>query len=192
MINARAETVHEKPAFRRAFAARRCLLPADGYYEWVTAQGELQLEQEGRKKRPASSPTSSRPADGSVHGDGRAVRVLAGQDPARRPPAGVVGDVHRGHHGGRDRAAGRRRGGEGGPQSLADIHPRMPLMLPPDRWDAWLDPARTDSDDLRELLAPPPAGPDACLPGLHGRQQRPQQRARAAQGTGRAGGGTLF
>ncbi len=31
-------------------------------------------------------------------------------------------------------------------------------MLTPDRWDAWLDPARTDVDGLRELLAPPPAG----------------------------------
>jgi putative SOS response-associated peptidase YedK len=34
----------------------------------------------------------------------------------------------------------------------------MPLLLTPDRWDAWLDPARTDVDDLRALLAPPPAG----------------------------------
>jgi putative SOS response-associated peptidase YedK len=34
MINARAETVHEKPAFRRAFKSRRMLLPVDGFYEW--------------------------------------------------------------------------------------------------------------------------------------------------------------
>ena len=43
MINARAETVAEKPAYRKAFAERRCLVPADGYYEWLTVAG---------KKRP--------------------------------------------------------------------------------------------------------------------------------------------
>ncbi|WP_347348671.1 SOS response-associated peptidase [Nigerium sp.] len=39
MINARFETVESKPAFRKAFAARRCLIPADGYYEWVPGDG---------------------------------------------------------------------------------------------------------------------------------------------------------
>src|SRR5580692_7553168 len=43
LINARSETVAVKPAFRAAFAKRRCLIPADGYYEWVT---------EGKAKKP--------------------------------------------------------------------------------------------------------------------------------------------
>ena len=43
LINARAETAHGKPAFRRAFAARRCLIPADGFYEW---------ERDGKRKQP--------------------------------------------------------------------------------------------------------------------------------------------
>src|SRR5262245_33408773 len=40
MINARMETLSEKPSFKRPFAKRRCILPADGYYEWYTPQGE--------------------------------------------------------------------------------------------------------------------------------------------------------
>ena len=43
LLNARAETVAEKPAFRAAFHRRRCLIPADGFYEWLTM---------GRKKQP--------------------------------------------------------------------------------------------------------------------------------------------
>ncbi|MDO0925794.1 SOS response-associated peptidase [Streptomyces sp. TG1A-8] len=156
MINARAETVHEKPAYRRAFAARRCILPADGYYEWVTGGQERELEVQGRRKRPRKQPYFVLPADGSVFAmaglyefwrdrtlpDGHArawwvtcsvITTEAETTPLAAAPAE-------------------------GPQSLAAIHPRMPLMLTPDRWDAWLDPARTDPDGLRELLAPPPPG----------------------------------
>ena len=42
MINARAETVAEKPAYRSAFARRRCLVPADGFYEWRAVAGKKQ------------------------------------------------------------------------------------------------------------------------------------------------------
>lgn len=66
MINARAETVHEKPSFRRSFAARRCIIPADGYYEWVTGVDERELEVEGKKKRPRKQPYFISPVDGSV------------------------------------------------------------------------------------------------------------------------------
>lgn len=157
MINARAETVHEKPSFRQAFTARRCLLPGDGYFEWVTEAGERALEEQGRKKRPRKQPYFVTPADRSVMAMAGLYefwrdRTLPGDHPLAwwvtctvvtteaetTPLAGASGDE--------------------GPQSLSDIHPRMPLVLPPDRWDAWLDPSRTDPDALRDLLAPPPAG----------------------------------
>lgn len=156
MINARAETVHEKPAYRRAFSTRRCILPADGYYEWVTGDTERQLEEQGRKKRPRKQPYFVTPADGSVFAMAGLYefwrdRTLPDDHPqawwvtcsvitteAETTPLAVEL--------------------ESGPASLSDIHPRMPLMLTPDRWDAWLDPARTDPDDVRSLLAPPPPG----------------------------------
>ncbi|NLU67238.1 SOS response-associated peptidase [Streptomyces sp. HNM0574] len=157
MINARAETVHEKPAYRRAFASRRCLLPADGYFEWVTADTELRLEQEGKRKRAMKQPYFVTPADGSVMAMAGLYefwrdRTLPGEHPmawwvtcavitTEAETAPLAGDS-----------------GEDGPRSLSDIHPRMPLMLTEDRWDAWLDPARTEDEQLRGLLAPPPPG----------------------------------
>ncbi|GGV84608.1 DUF159 family protein [Streptomyces massasporeus] len=156
MINARAETVHEKPSYRRAFTSRRCILPADGYYEWVTGTQERELEVEGKKKRPRKQPYFVTPADGSVfamaglyefwrdktlpddHPQAWWVTCSVLTTEAEQSPLAVSP--------------------ADGPRALAEIHPRMPLMLTPDRWNAWLDPSRTDADDLRELLAPPPAG----------------------------------
>ncbi|MFF9477503.1 SOS response-associated peptidase [Streptomyces sp. NPDC014733] len=157
MINARAETVHEKPSFRQAFAARRCLLPGDGYYEWVTAPEERELEERGVKKRPRKQPYFVTPADGSV-------MAMAGlyefwRDatlPADHPRAWWVTCAVITTEAETTPLAGADDGA--GPQSLADIHPRMPLVMTPDRWDAWLDPSHTDPDGLRTLLAPPPAG----------------------------------
>ena len=156
MINARAETVHEKPAFRRPFVSRRCILPADGYYEWVTGADERQLEETGRKKRPRKQPYFVTPADGSV-------MALAGlyefwRDrtlPDDHPAAWwVTCSVITTEAETTPLAVAPAEG----PGALVDIHPRMPLMLTEDRWDAWLDPARTDLDELRALLAPPPGG----------------------------------
>lgn len=156
MINARAETVAEKPSFRRPFAQRRCIVPADGYFEWVTAHDERQLEVEGKKKRARKQPYFVLPADGTAFAMAGIYefwrdRTLPDEHPnawwatcsvitteAESGPLAVAP--------------------EEGPRSLADIHPRMPLMLTPDKWDPWLDPARTDVNELRALLAPPPGG----------------------------------
>ena len=55
MINARMETVAEKPAFKRAFAKRRCLLPADGYFEWYPT------EEKTKAGKPRKQPFFIRP-----------------------------------------------------------------------------------------------------------------------------------
>jgi len=156
LINARAETVAEKPSFRRALVARRCLIPADGYFEWVTGTQERQLEEEGRRKRPRKQPYFVTPADGSVFAMAGLYefwrdRTLPDDHPrAWWTTCTVVTTAAE---------TADLAGYEGrGPRSLSEIHPRMPLMMTPDRWDAWLNPATTDPDDLSGLLAPPPTG----------------------------------
>jgi putative SOS response-associated peptidase YedK len=156
LINARAETVAEKPSFRRALAARRCLIPADGYYEWVTAAGERALEEQGRRKRARKQPYFVTPADGSVMAMAGLYEFWRDRTlPDDHPRAWwttctvITTAAETGELAGYD---GR------GPRALADIHPRMPLMMTPDRWDAWLDPGTTDPDALRDLLAAPPEG----------------------------------
>ncbi|MDT3396356.1 SOS response-associated peptidase [Streptomyces sp. B1866] len=169
MINARAETVHEKPSFRRPFAVRRCLIPADGYYEWVTGAAERRLEEQGRRKRPRKQPYFVTPVDGSVMALAGLYefwrdRTLPEDHPrawwatctvvtteAENEPFPAAG-------GGAGEAGDETDEAGEGPRSLADIHPRMPLVLPPDRWAAWLDPARTDPEALLPLLQPPRPG----------------------------------
>jgi putative SOS response-associated peptidase YedK len=128
MINARAETVAEKPAFRRAFAKRRCLLPADGYYEWQAMAGA--------PKQPMYI----------TREDGRSL-AFAGlyelwRDPAieRDDPdawlwtATVITTS--------------------APDELGMIHDRMPMIIDPGSWTDWLDPANSDVADVRALLSP--------------------------------------
>ena len=136
MINARAETVSEKPAFRRAFARRRCLLPADGYYEWQAAADGGK----GAKKQPYY-----------IHrADGRSL-ALAGlyelwrdkerpdEDPGAWLWSATIITTS-------------------APDELGRIHDRMPMIIDQDSWAAWLDPDSTDPGELRSLLVPAAAG----------------------------------
>ena len=127
MINARVETVAQKPAFRKAFAARRCLLPADGYYEWHTT------EQRDAKGKPVKQPFFIRPADGGL-------LVMAGLYEIWKSPGGewlstctVITTT--------------------ATDELGRIHDRMPMVIGRQGWDDWLNP---DFDgDPHELLHVP-------------------------------------
>jgi len=128
MINARAETVAEKPAFRRAFAKRRCLLPADGYYEWQ------------------SVPDAAKQPMYITRADGRSL-AFAGLYELWRDPAV-----------GRDDEDAWLWTATvittSAPDELGMIHDRMPMIIDPASWDDWLDPANSEIADLRSLLAP--------------------------------------
>ena len=139
MINARMETVHEKPAFRRPFASRRCLLPADGYFEWYPT------EQRTKAGKPVKQPFYIHPADGRVLAMAGLYEIW--RDPTRDEddPARFLWTCTVITTSAED--------------SVGHIHDRMPLMVERDRWDAWLDPtAADDPDALKGLLVPAAPG----------------------------------
>ncbi len=129
MLNARAETLLTSGAFKKAAAARRCLIPADGWYEW-----------KAREDAPGKQPYFMTPADGSVMafaGVYEFWRPRGDEDAEWLVSCSVITTEAR--------------------DALAEIHDRMPLVLPRDRWAAWLDPERKDPRPLlspaRDLLA---------------------------------------
>lgn len=131
MINARAESAAGKPAFRTALASRRCLLPADGWFEW-----QQHAQQQSQPRAARKQPYFLTPADGSVvalAGLWATWRPADSDDPPLVSCAVITAEAV-------------------GP--LAQIHDRMPLVLPAEGWADWLDP---DSRDPGSLLAPPPA-----------------------------------
>jgi putative SOS response-associated peptidase YedK len=131
LINARAETVDSKPSFRQAFAKRRCLLPADGFYEWQ------QVTEDGRvRKQPYY-----------IHrGDG-GVLAFAGLYEIWRDAA--YPDDHQDAWLWTATIITTRA-----EDSVGKIHDRMPMVIEPARWTDWLDPGNTDRADLMALLAP--------------------------------------
>ena len=138
MINARMETVDEKPAFRQAFAKRRCLLPADGYYEWYPT------EQKGKSGKPLKQPFYIHPADGSV-------MAMAGLYEIWRDPTRDEDDPKRFLW----TCTVLTTTAE---DVAGQIHDRMPLLVEPERRAAWLDPTSNDPADLRGLLVPAAPG----------------------------------
>jgi putative SOS response-associated peptidase YedK len=145
LINARAETLLTTRAFRKAALVRRCLVPAGGWYEWQTSPTALDA-----RGKPAKQPFSLRPATGEP-------LALAGvyefwRDPMLHPddPAAWLTTY----------AIVTTRA----EPALSAIHDRMPLALPRDAWDAWLDPALQDPDAVRALLQPPVEGRFEALP----------------------------
>lgn len=137
MINARMETVAEKPAYRKAFAKRRCLLPADGYFEWYPTS------RTGKNGKPVKQPFFIRPKDGGT-------LAMAGLYELWRDPARADDDPARW----RWTCTVITTDAE---DDLGHIHDRMPLMVQPDRWSAWLDPEQSD-DTLLDLLTPAAPG----------------------------------
>jgi putative SOS response-associated peptidase YedK len=123
MINARGETVAEKPAFREAFKARRCLVPVDGFFEWETLGDS-----------PSKQPLLFRMADGK--------------------PFAFAGLWERWHP--RDGGAPLETFtivNTAANEIMAQYHDRVPIVLAPEDYAAWLDPAA----DARPLLKAPPS-----------------------------------
>ncbi|MFV0459034.1 MAG: SOS response-associated peptidase [Actinomycetales bacterium] len=131
LINARVETLFDKPAYRRAARARRAIAPAAGWYEW---------------ERPAEGAPARGPKQPfyMTRRDGASVALAAvyefWRDPSREdddPLAWLT------------TFAVLTTQAEPG---LAHIHDRMPVVLDPDRWQRWLDPTVTDPVDIAPLL----------------------------------------
>jgi putative SOS response-associated peptidase YedK len=149
MINARAEGLATKPAYKRAFEKHRCLIPADGFYEW-----QVIAPPTTPKGRPKKQPVFVHRRDGEpmafaglwaawkvpeaevVEGDGAQASVSDGDDGWLRSCVIVTTEPN---------------------DLLAPVHDRMPVVLPRSVWGRWLDPEGHDVDALGELLLPAPS-----------------------------------
>jgi putative SOS response-associated peptidase YedK len=124
MINARSETLAEKPSFRNAYKRRRCLILADGYYEWQKIPGD-------RLKQPVYIRLKSQEPF-ALAGLWETWRTEEINEPLRSctiitcPPNAL----------------------------LEEIHHRMPVILPQDAYAEWLTPDERTADVLQSLLIP--------------------------------------
>jgi putative SOS response-associated peptidase YedK len=127
MINARSETVAEKNAFKKSFRRQRCIVPADGFYEW-TAQPGQKKKQPWYIHRPDGEPFAFAGLWETWRGPDRS-------DEPIRTCTILTGPAN---------------------EKMAEIHDRMPIMLAPDAWSTWLDPSVEDAELLGRFLVPAP------------------------------------
>ncbi len=138
LINARMETVADKPAYRRAFAARRALLPADGYYEWYPTQ------RTNKAGKPLKQPFFIRPKDGGILALAGLYELWRNKEKADDDPDSWLWS-----------ATVLTTTAE---DAVGHIHDRMPLLVEPERYAAWLDPSVSDRNSLLALLVPAAPG----------------------------------
>ena len=131
LINARAETVASKPAFRHAFARHRCLLPADGFYEW---------EKFGDSKSARKQPHYIRREDGGVLAFAGLYELWRDKDRPDDDPDSWLWTAT---------IITTRAEDE-----VGRIHDRMPMVIEPGRWADWLDPAAPSTEALHGLMTP--------------------------------------
>ena len=120
MINARSETVAEKPSFRRAFKESRCLIVADGFYEWQKTNG-------------AKQPYYFRMKSGRPFAFAGLWESWGHGEEEIQSCTIITTDAN---------------------DLLGEVHHRMPVILPQDNYEPWLDPDVRDSELLLHLLAP--------------------------------------
>jgi putative SOS response-associated peptidase YedK len=127
MINARAETLAEKNAYKAAFRKRRCLVPADGFYEWKAVPGQ-------KRKQPYFIHRS----DGESVAFAGLWEVWRGPERDQEPlrTATIITTEAN--------------------ETMAPVHDRMPVILPASAWGTWLDRDNDDLETLGRLLVPAP------------------------------------
>src|SRR5882672_2394398 len=131
MINARIESLADKPAFRDSLRARRCLIPADGFFEWQSASG----------------PRRQRLPHFIGRGDGEPF-AMAGLFAEWRPKGQLLEEI----------LLSCAIVTTAANAAVANLHDRMPVILPREAEGRWLDPTLDgDTETLLSLLAPVPA-----------------------------------
>jgi putative SOS response-associated peptidase YedK len=151
LINARAESILTSNAFKRAFTKRRCIIPADGFYEWeklegddsAATEGERSVESTQKKRKKVKQPWFIRRRDGEPLAFAGLWEIWhdpndPDQEHAPRVRSCVIITTE--------------------PNDLMrPIHNRMPVVLPESAWAEWLDGENHDTDTLQKLLVPAPA-----------------------------------